>query len=147
MNPPQFRAEREFQPDTTADTSAEASLRKRWIYLLPIVFVTYSLAYLDRANFGFGAAAGLASTLAHHQPRHLAARRAFLPWLFRLPDSGRDVGQEIQRPARRLRDADPVGMLRGTAPASSGSSGPAGARSTLARRRREPGVPGDAALC
>jgi sugar phosphate permease len=30
---------------------------------MPAVFVTYSLAYLDRANFGFGAAAGLASTL------------------------------------------------------------------------------------
>ena len=31
--------------------------------LLPIFFVTYSLAYLDRANFGFGAAAGMARTL------------------------------------------------------------------------------------
>jgi MFS family permease len=31
--------------------------------VLPAVFVTYSLAYLDRANYGFGAAAGLASTL------------------------------------------------------------------------------------
>ncbi len=31
--------------------------------LLPIFFVTYSLAYLDRANYGFGAAAGLARTL------------------------------------------------------------------------------------
>jgi sugar phosphate permease len=30
---------------------------------MPAVFVTYSLAYLDRANFGFGAAAGLAATL------------------------------------------------------------------------------------
>lgn len=38
-------------------------LRRRWLYLLPIVFVTYSLAYLDRANYGFGAAAGLAQTL------------------------------------------------------------------------------------
>jgi len=40
-----------------------ASLRKRWLFLLPAVFVTYSLAYLDRANFGFGAAAGMAATL------------------------------------------------------------------------------------
>ena len=38
-------------------------LRRRWLYLLPAVFVTYSLAYLDRANYGFGAAAGLAKTL------------------------------------------------------------------------------------
>jgi sugar phosphate permease len=40
-----------------------ADLRKRWLYVLPAVFVTYSLAYLDRANYGFGAAAGLAATL------------------------------------------------------------------------------------
>lgn len=38
-------------------------LQKRWLYVLPAVFVTYSLAYLDRANYGFGAAAGLAATL------------------------------------------------------------------------------------
>ncbi|HWG17224.1 MAG TPA: MFS transporter [Acidobacteriaceae bacterium] len=31
--------------------------------LLPIFFFTYSLAYLDRANFGFGAAAGMSRTL------------------------------------------------------------------------------------
>ncbi|HXE09458.1 MAG TPA: MFS transporter [Acidobacteriaceae bacterium] len=31
--------------------------------LLPIFFITYSLAYLDRANFGFGAAAGMSRTL------------------------------------------------------------------------------------
>jgi len=43
--------------------TTEASLRRRWWYLLPAVFVTYSLAYLDRANYGFGAAAGLATTL------------------------------------------------------------------------------------
>jgi sugar phosphate permease len=47
----------------SANTSAELSLRRRWLYLLPPVFVTYSLAYLDRANYGFGAAAGLTATL------------------------------------------------------------------------------------
>jgi sugar phosphate permease len=31
--------------------------------LLPVFFVTYALAYVDRANYGFGAAAGLAQTL------------------------------------------------------------------------------------
>src|SRR6478752_10222520 len=40
-----------------------ADLRKRWLYLLPAVFITFSLAYLDRANYGLGAAAGLAETL------------------------------------------------------------------------------------
>jgi sugar phosphate permease len=39
------------------------NLNKRWLYLMPAIFVTYSLAYLDRANYGFGAAAGLAATL------------------------------------------------------------------------------------
>jgi sugar phosphate permease len=44
-------------------TTSEPDLRKRWKLLLPAVFITYSLAYLDRANYGFGAAAGLAQTL------------------------------------------------------------------------------------
>ncbi len=33
---------------------------RRWYRLLPIAFITYSLAYLDRANFGFAAAGGMA---------------------------------------------------------------------------------------
>jgi sugar phosphate permease len=37
--------------------------RRRWLYLMPAIFVTYSLAYVDRANFGFGIAAGLGATL------------------------------------------------------------------------------------
>src|SRR5207244_12935425 len=41
----------------------QSEMRKRWLYILPAVFVTYSLAYLDRTNYGFGAAAGLAQTL------------------------------------------------------------------------------------
>jgi sugar phosphate permease len=41
----------------------ESDLGKRWTRILPAVFITYSLAYLDRANYGFGAAAGLAQTL------------------------------------------------------------------------------------
>jgi sugar phosphate permease len=37
--------------------------RARWWRVLPIVFVTYSLAYVDRANYGFAAAAGMAGEL------------------------------------------------------------------------------------
>ncbi len=37
--------------------------RKRWYRLIPIAFITYSLAYLDRANFGFAAAGGMAEDL------------------------------------------------------------------------------------
>jgi len=35
----------------------------RWYRIIPIVFVTYSLAYLDRANFGFAIAGGMADHL------------------------------------------------------------------------------------
>lgn len=41
----------------------QAIAKKRWFYLIPIAFITYSLAYLDRANYGFGAASGLAEDL------------------------------------------------------------------------------------
>ncbi|MEH7376244.1 MFS transporter [Neobacillus drentensis] len=37
--------------------------KQRWLRLIPIAFITYSLAYLDRANYGFGAASGLAEDL------------------------------------------------------------------------------------
>lgn len=35
----------------------------RWLRLIPIVFFTYSLAYLDRANYSFGSASGMAADL------------------------------------------------------------------------------------
>lgn len=37
--------------------------QSRWYRLIPVAFITYSLAYLDRANFGFGAAGGMAADL------------------------------------------------------------------------------------
>src|ERR1700758_4694510 len=47
---------------TTPPTrAAPPGRRRRWLLLA--VFITYSLAYLDRANYGFGAAAGMAKTL------------------------------------------------------------------------------------
>src|SRR5690349_17445173 len=44
-------------------TSGGPSLNRRWTVLLPVIFVSYSLSYLDRANFSFGAAAGMAADL------------------------------------------------------------------------------------
>ena len=38
-------------------------VNRRWTMLLPVIFVSYSLSYLDRANFSFGAAAGMAADL------------------------------------------------------------------------------------
>src|SRR4249919_2028090 len=39
------------------------SIPSRWYRLIPVVFITYSLAYLDRANFGFAAAGEMAKDL------------------------------------------------------------------------------------
>lgn len=57
-----------YKPCVSAESSPvnpkkRPELERRWLYLMPVVFVTYSLAYLGRSNFGFGAAAGLARTL------------------------------------------------------------------------------------
>ncbi|GLY64865.1 MFS transporter [Amycolatopsis taiwanensis] len=38
--------------------------RQRWLRLLPVAFVTYSLAYLDRSNFSIGVAGGMKHDLA-----------------------------------------------------------------------------------
>src|ERR1700709_1555170 len=45
------------------EQAADHRSPKRWFYVLPVIFITFSLAYLDRANYGLGAAAGLATTL------------------------------------------------------------------------------------
>src|SRR3954447_13417326 len=55
----------------------------RWYRLIPIAFITYSLAYLDRANFSFGAASGMAADL-HIMPAtaSLLASLFFLGYFF-----------------------------------------------------------------
>lgn len=37
--------------------------KSRWIRLVPVAFITYSLAYLDRANYSFGVAGGMQQDL------------------------------------------------------------------------------------
>jgi sugar phosphate permease len=56
-------------PDQIRDRPYPNLLGRRWRRIMPAVFVTYSLAYLDRANYGFGAAAGMADTLHITGPR------------------------------------------------------------------------------
>ncbi len=41
----------------------ETIAKRRWYRLIPIALITYSLAYLDRANFSFAAAGGMAKDL------------------------------------------------------------------------------------
>src|SRR5689334_238761 len=43
--------------------AAEQIYSRRWARLMPIAFITYSLAYVDRANYSIGSAGGLASDL------------------------------------------------------------------------------------
>jgi sugar phosphate permease len=57
------RSEKNPSAPSDALIAGHPSLKGRWAYIMPTVFVTYSLAYVDRANYGFGAAAGLAETL------------------------------------------------------------------------------------
>lgn len=77
-------------PTDPADDKASRihhAMQKRWFYILPVVFMTYSLAYLDRANYGFGAAAGLAATLHISNSRSalLGALFFFGYFLFQVP--------------------------------------------------------------
>ncbi|HEY5228428.1 MAG TPA: MFS transporter [Opitutaceae bacterium] len=44
-------------------SAAPTTDRGRWRRLVPIAFVTYSLAYLDRTNFGIATASGMAADL------------------------------------------------------------------------------------
>ncbi|MGI4854291.1 MAG: MFS transporter [Janthinobacterium lividum] len=76
------------------------ALRGRWLRILPLVFVTYSLAYVDRANYGFGAAAGLAQTLhiTESQSALLAALFFLGYFLFQIPGAA----YARKRSARKL---------------------------------------------
>ncbi|AHI82789.1 MFS transporter [Burkholderia thailandensis] len=67
---------------------SENSLAKqRWWYLMPVIFITYSLAYLDRANYGFAAAAGIDKDLGiTHGTSSLIGSLFFLGYcLFQVP--------------------------------------------------------------
>ncbi|MGB9281099.1 MAG: MFS transporter [Pseudonocardiaceae bacterium] len=44
---------------TTSPLTRTGLVSQRWRRLIPIAFITYSLAYLDRSNYSIGAAAGL----------------------------------------------------------------------------------------
>ncbi|POX36334.1 MFS transporter [Streptomyces sp. Ru73] len=50
-------------PPAAAPASAAVLSRRRWTRLMPVVFVTYSFAYLERSNFSVAAAGGMADDL------------------------------------------------------------------------------------
>lgn len=45
------------------EESKLTAARKRWLGIVPIAFITYSLSYLDRSNFSLASAGGMANTL------------------------------------------------------------------------------------
>lgn len=86
-------------PDRTIRLPPSLSGR-RWLRLLPAIFITYSFAYVDRANYGFGAAAGLAHDL-HIGPNAVSLLGAlfFLGYfLFQVPGAA----YAERRSAKRL---------------------------------------------
>lgn len=98
-----FESPSNSQTDVAAQSrllSAHPDLKKRWQYIMPAVFVTYSLAYVDRANYGFGAAAGLAETLhiTPSQSAFLGAVFFFGYFVFQIPGAA----YARKRSARKL---------------------------------------------
>src|SRR5581483_10414641 len=81
------------------ETGPKADLRRRWLYLMPVVFVTYSLAYLGRSNFGFGAAAGLAKSLNITESRAAFLGSVFFLgyFLFQVPAAAYAVRKSATR--------------------------------------------------
>jgi MFS family permease len=59
----------------------------RWMRLIPVAFITYSLAYVDRANYSIGSAAGLSKDLGitGQQDALLGALFFFGYFLFQIP--------------------------------------------------------------
>lgn len=92
---------RAVKPGTVKPGAAEqgADLRRRWLYLMPVVFVTYSLAYLGRSNFGFGAAAGLAKSLNITESRAAFLGSVFFLgyFLFQVPAAAYAVRKSATR--------------------------------------------------
>lgn len=61
---------------------------RRWWYLMPIIFITYSLAYLDRANYGFAAAAGIETDLGITKGTASLIGALFFPRVFLFSGAG-----------------------------------------------------------
>lgn len=72
----------------------------RWYRMIPVAFITYSLAYLDRANFGFGTAGGMTTDLGIDQrTSSLLSSLFFLGYFFfQIPGTL----YAVQRSAKKL---------------------------------------------
>lgn len=91
--------------------NSSTNAAKRWWYIMPIVFITYSLAYLDRANFSFASAAGINEDLGITKGIS-SLLGALFPRLFLLPDPRRDLRRASQRKKTDFCLSDPLGWMR-----------------------------------
>lgn len=108
-------------PITNSGCGAEQSASGRWMVispqpkqharrvtltrtlLLPLFFATYSFAYLDRANYGFGAAAGMARTLGRSTRAEPPSRINSIPYAWQPRDCALDVSyHQPAHPAPRI---------------------------------------------
>ena len=73
---------------------------RRFARIVPLAFITYSLAYLDRVNYGFGAAAGMAQTLGITESASAMVSAVFFVgyFLFQIPGAS----YAARRSAKRL---------------------------------------------
>jgi MFS family permease len=71
----------------------------RWMRLIPVAFITYSLAYVDRANYSIGSAAGLGRDLGitGQQDALLGALFFFGYFLFQIPGAGYAESRSAKR--------------------------------------------------
>ena len=84
---------------------------QRWYRLIPVAFITYSLAYLDRANYGFAAAGEMAKDLTHYNSYIFVIRFTFLFRLFLFPDSRCALCCKEKRQETHLLVADIMGCI------------------------------------
>ncbi|MBT0725979.1 MFS transporter [Rosenbergiella australiborealis] len=72
---------------------------RRWWYLMPIIFTTYSFAYLDRANFGFAVVAGIENDLGiSKNTASLMSALFFLAYfIFQVPSSLYAVRRSVRK--------------------------------------------------
>jgi sugar phosphate permease len=82
---------------------------RRWWYLMPIIFITYSLAYLDRANYGFAAAAGIESDLGITKGTASLIGALFFSAIS-FPGSRRDIRRKTQRAKNDFLQPDFMGF-------------------------------------
>ena len=85
---------------------------RRWTLLLPVIFITYSLAYLDRANFSFAAAGGMAKDLGITAAQNsLLGALFFLGYfLFQIPGAAYAQKYSVKKLIQIFRDLTASGV-------------------------------------